>query len=360
MDVAGNTSVASAALTVTVNTRGSAMPTITSFSTDSGVVGDGITNDNTPTLTGTAPANSTVQVYDGSTLLGTTTANSSGAWTSTTSQLSNGTHQITATATTSSGSTSSSFPDASTTGVPAGTKLTTVNGNFTSSSNGQIIDGLNVSGTIIINNAGVTVQNCHAGLIVIAAPNVTIQDCTVVGINGSATSESGIVIASPAQLGGSGSGTADGATILRCNISGVENGIWLEGNGALIQDNYIHDLHAPPTGHIDGLQVPNDFPGVANATIRHNNFDQGLGTESSCIQIDNGHNFIIDNNRFYGGSYELYLLSRESGTTQNCLIINNLFVANRFGGAIDEQPFTGLNFYRGNVDENGKPVLPNA
>ena len=32
-------------------------PTITSFSTDSGVVGDHITNDNTLTLTGTAEAN---------------------------------------------------------------------------------------------------------------------------------------------------------------------------------------------------------------------------------------------------------------------------------------------------------------
>ena len=45
-------------------------PTVTSFSTDSGTVGDGITNDNTLTLTGTAEANSTVKVYDGATLLG--------------------------------------------------------------------------------------------------------------------------------------------------------------------------------------------------------------------------------------------------------------------------------------------------
>ena len=34
------------------------------------MVGDGITNDNTLTLTGTAEANSTVKVYDGATLLG--------------------------------------------------------------------------------------------------------------------------------------------------------------------------------------------------------------------------------------------------------------------------------------------------
>ena len=43
-------------------------------------MGDDITNDNTLTLTGTAEANSTVKVYDGATLLGSATANGSGAW----------------------------------------------------------------------------------------------------------------------------------------------------------------------------------------------------------------------------------------------------------------------------------------
>ena len=69
-DVAGNTSAASAALSVTVDTIAPVAPTIASFSNDSGVTGDGITNDNTLTLTGTAEANSTVKVYDGATLLG--------------------------------------------------------------------------------------------------------------------------------------------------------------------------------------------------------------------------------------------------------------------------------------------------
>ena len=80
-------------------------PSITSFSTDSGTVGDGITNDNTLTLTGTAEANSTVKVYDGATLLGSATANGSGAWSYTTAALSNGAHSLTATATDAAGNT---------------------------------------------------------------------------------------------------------------------------------------------------------------------------------------------------------------------------------------------------------------
>ena len=56
-DAAGNTGAASTALSVTVDTVAPVAPTITSFSPDSGVVGDGITNASTLTLTGTAEAN---------------------------------------------------------------------------------------------------------------------------------------------------------------------------------------------------------------------------------------------------------------------------------------------------------------
>ena len=68
MDAAGNLSTASAALTVTVDTVAPGAPTVASFSPDSNVVGDGITNVNHVTLTGTAVAGSTVQVFDRSPL----------------------------------------------------------------------------------------------------------------------------------------------------------------------------------------------------------------------------------------------------------------------------------------------------
>ena len=96
--MSGVTSAASAVMSVTVDTVAPAAPTIASFSTDSGTVGDHITNDTTPTLTGTAEANSTVKVYDGATLLGSTVTNSNGAWSYTTAALTNGAHSLTATA----------------------------------------------------------------------------------------------------------------------------------------------------------------------------------------------------------------------------------------------------------------------
>src|SRR5262245_23226996 len=106
-DAAGNMSSASTALSVTIDTVAPGVPTINSYSSDSGTVGDGITNDNTSTLTGAAAAGSTVSVYDGATLLGTATANGSGAWTFTTSVLSDSTHSFTATASDAAGNVSS-------------------------------------------------------------------------------------------------------------------------------------------------------------------------------------------------------------------------------------------------------------
>ncbi|HVX77216.1 MAG TPA: Ig-like domain-containing protein [Bradyrhizobium sp.] len=106
VDVAGNSSVASAAVSAVVLAPAPGAPTIAKFSTDSGVAGDHITNDNTLTLSGTAAANSTVKVFDGTKQVGTAKVDSSGNWTVTTSVLSDGSHNLTATATNASGQTS--------------------------------------------------------------------------------------------------------------------------------------------------------------------------------------------------------------------------------------------------------------
>ena len=74
-------------------------PTITGFTDDSGTQGDGLTNDDTPTVTGTAAAGALVTILDGVTVLGTTTADATtGAW-SVTLALAEGSYTLSATAT---------------------------------------------------------------------------------------------------------------------------------------------------------------------------------------------------------------------------------------------------------------------
>ena len=93
------------ALNVTIDTVAPNAPVITSFSANSGVPGDNITNDNTVTLTGTAEANATVNIYDGALLLKSVVADATGAWIYTTGVLPDGPHTLSATAVDRAGNT---------------------------------------------------------------------------------------------------------------------------------------------------------------------------------------------------------------------------------------------------------------
>src|SRR5262249_45700854 len=95
--IPGNTGTASTAGVLTLNSPIPSASVIAAFSTDSGVAGDGVTNNNILTLAGTAEANSTVKIYDGATLLGSAFADASGAWSYSTAALNNGVHTFIAT-----------------------------------------------------------------------------------------------------------------------------------------------------------------------------------------------------------------------------------------------------------------------
>ena len=89
IDAAGNVSSASPALALTIDTAAVAPPTVAQTTS--------ATASATPVLTGSADAGSSIGLYDGSTLLGTTTANASGLYTyALTAALSVGTHALTA------------------------------------------------------------------------------------------------------------------------------------------------------------------------------------------------------------------------------------------------------------------------
>ncbi|MFZ6648871.1 Ig-like domain-containing protein [Undibacterium sp. TJN25] len=99
-DLAGNVSAASGGLVLTIDTTVPAAPSVPVLATasDSGTPGDHITNVAAPVVTGTAEANATVKLYDtdGTTVLGTATADGSGNWSITSSSLSLGNHTLTA------------------------------------------------------------------------------------------------------------------------------------------------------------------------------------------------------------------------------------------------------------------------
>ena len=91
-DIAGNTSAASAVLSITTDTVGPAVPVITTK--------PGAVNTNAPTIAGTAEANATVTIYNAANAIGSVTADATGKWSYTvTNLLADGTYQFSAQAT---------------------------------------------------------------------------------------------------------------------------------------------------------------------------------------------------------------------------------------------------------------------
>ena len=103
-DVAGNIGTASGSLAVTIVTIAPSVsaPDLTAASDTGPSNTDNITNVAAPMFTGTATANSTVELFDGTTLVGSTTA-TGGTWTINSSVLSDGVHSLTARATDAAG-----------------------------------------------------------------------------------------------------------------------------------------------------------------------------------------------------------------------------------------------------------------
>lgn len=103
-DTAGNVGPASDALNITIDTTAPAAPSTPDLeaASDSGSFStDNTTSIVTPTFSGTAQAGASVVLYDsdGTTIIGSTTANGSGNWSIVSSTLSEGAHTVTAKAT---------------------------------------------------------------------------------------------------------------------------------------------------------------------------------------------------------------------------------------------------------------------
>ncbi|UTD27968.1 hypothetical protein DB459_14680 [Bradyrhizobium sp. WD16] len=272
-DVAGNVSTLSAPLDLVINVT-TPPPVIASFSTDSGVLGDHITNDNTPTLAGTAVANSTVKVFDGTTQVGTTTANGSGQWTLTTPTLGDGSHSLTATDTDSSGHTSAASaalsvtidthpPVAPTMAVYAqdgsavgGTTTLTdliLKGAAEANSTVKVFDGTTQIGSATANGTGA--WNFDTGHLASGQHSFTSTDTDIAGNIGPASATQAVAVIAPIEFTNlsenSGhiatiKGTADaysqitvyeGSTSLG-SVQAAANGAWSFATGPL--SNVVH------------------------------------------------------------------------------------------------------------------------
>ena len=158
----------------------------------------------------------------------------------------------------------------------------------------------------------------------------------------------------PNGINGQGANT----TIRFCDISGSENGIWLEADNCVIGDNYIHNLFSntgKPDPHIDGIQIPGRNIGAAateNAIISHNNIDLDNSTANACITMMDGINVDIINNRLNGGSFVIYF----EGASKGSDVVNNVFDEYTFGYVSGASWQSQI--YNGNANEVTGTPLP--
>jgi hypothetical protein len=222
------------------------------------------------------------------------------------------------------------YPDATTTGVPAGVTLTPHPGDLVINTPGAVISGLNITGTVYINAPNVTIENCSITSTGYACVNVNdgvagtvVQNCIINGTGAGPQGQSGI--------GGQG-------TFINNNIYNVENGINVEGSNTVIKGNYIHDLgdSAGAAGHYDGIQVDGGFN---NVTIDHNTV---LGRDTSCIFICNDfgpmNNIVVNNNFLLGqddAAYTIYVIEKPGNPAQitNVQVTNNVLGTGVWGWA---------------------------
>ena len=108
-DAAGNISTKSGTLAVTTDTVAPltpATPDLAAASDTGASDSDNLTNDQTPTFTGTAEANAAITLFEGLTIIGSGVADGSGNWSITLAEISAGIHLVSAMATDTAGNSS--------------------------------------------------------------------------------------------------------------------------------------------------------------------------------------------------------------------------------------------------------------
>jgi Ca2+-binding RTX toxin-like protein len=237
-----------------------------------------------------------------------------------------------------------SWPDSTNTGVPAGTTLTRYDGTLIINTPGAVISGLDIHGSVVINAPNVTLMNCK----ITCSPSETVA---VVYVSAAAT---GATI-QDCDLNGSGAPGVKGilgyGTFLRNDISNSEDGIFIDnGNGSLIQDNYIHGLQSNWSGpHYDGIQIEG---GISNVVISHNTVINSHD-ETSAIMIDNNFgpisNITVDNNLLVGGGYTIYVDGQFNSSSVTGVSITNNHMGSGSAGITNFNRTSPV--YTGNVND---------
>lgn len=218
------------------------------------------------------------------------------------------------------------FPTQMTTGVPAGVTLKPHKGDLTLNKPGQVVEGLDIEGSVTFNASNVTLRNCRvrssdpekAWLIYageMGVSNLLVENTEVVGAGVKARN-------------GSMGVSAQGITLRRVNIHGVAIGFSAMTN-SVIEESYIHDLQAQyaqggrGTPVHFGVEVYSD----KNVVIRNNTIEVPPSSDAAILVEETDNNqqtgVRVENNRLLGGQRSLQVNGFYPEHPLNVLVSDN-------------------------------------
>ncbi|MBG6214546.1 MAG: right-handed parallel beta-helix repeat-containing protein [Cryobacterium sp.] len=220
-------------------------------------------------------------------------------------------------------------PNASNTGVPAGTALTVHNGDLTITKAGTVIDGLDIRGMVKIEAPNVTIRNSIVRGRDLSGPMALIGNLG--GFENLRIIDTELFPSTPSPDVQGIYGYNFEAT--RLNIHGVIDGIHLTGGNVAITDSWVHDnLHYdrdPNQGgtpsHDDSIQIQEG----SNIRIDGNRLTDAWNASVQVTQ-DRGDvsNLTITNNLADGGGCSINLAEKAYGPLQGVVISDNTFGRN--------------------------------
>lgn len=268
------------------------------------------------------------------------------------------------------------YPDATNTGVPPGTALTNVPAQSTSGSgwsynaatqtvnvttNGAVISGLNITGTlniaadnVIVKNDQITTSSLY-GVSLRHTSGVTVENSAISGLNATTGRVNYAIDDIYAD--------STGMVFKSNDISNWRVGINV--TTGKITGNYIHDPGFIPGDHTDGIY---DYYGDAPLAITGNTIENSLGQTCDIIlQSAAGTpvgNMTVSGNLLAGGGYSIYAGGAQNDSN-NVKITNNRFGQSYYpkgglwGPDASYQPTGTGNSWTGNVwDSTGATVSP--
>jgi hypothetical protein len=288
-----------------------------------------------------------------------------------------GSHKATADANCQALPSGCSLPDATNSGVPAGTLLKTVPGQVSSGTgwqyntarqevdvtgNGAVLTGLSIPYDVNITASNVTLSNDRIvttgtfGISIRHTNSVTVENSAITGTN-----------ATTGRLNSAISdvyGDSTNMVIKNNDITDFRSAVQL--TAGLVTGNYIHDPGYLKGDHTNGV-IANG--GTQQLTITHNTILNPLD-QTDAITLDTDQvagpvsNKTIEDNLLAGGDYPIYGGTAFGHTTANILIENNRFgqayhaTSGQFGPvAYFSSAGTG-NVWTGNTWINSGKLIP--